>query len=145
MKIIKVLILLVLIVVIWGCAAPPILDLKSNFAPPVKYCIDPIGHINGAKPWILGGTCCCTPTVSMYEIYKKEGTVKADVSYGDFLNLFKKRGIVTDLDPGYKGSNNRDDHGPHVVFGGRSMVTPTPATDNYEEVISGIKRTFKTN
>ncbi|MBL7108042.1 MAG: hypothetical protein ISS38_01910 [Candidatus Cloacimonetes bacterium] len=62
------------------------------------------------------------------------------MTYRQFLNLFKEKDIVTDLDSGYKGSNNRDGHGPHVVFGGKSMVTPTPGTDNYEEVISGKRK-----
>lgn len=126
-------------VLLCSCATAPPMKLKSFTPPKVKYCIDTIGHISGTAPWILDGTCCCTPTLEMFETYKREGSVSSDMTYQEFLNLFKDRGIVTDLDKGYKGSNNRDDHGPHVVFGGKSMVTPTPGTDNYEAVISGIK------
>ena len=136
----KLLISLIAILVISSCAAPPKLNMKPPTPPNVIYCIDPIGHIPGTSPWILGGTCCCTPTERMFNIYKKEGTISANMTYQQFLNLFKEKDIVTDLDPEYRGSNNRDDHGPHVVFGGKSMVTPTPGTDNYEEVISGKRK-----
>lgn len=136
----QLLILLIAILVISSCAAPPKFKMKPSIPPNVKYGIDPIGHIPGTSPWILGGTCCCTPTEKMFNIYKKEGTVATNMTYQQFLNLFKEKGIVTDLDLGYKGSNNRDDHGPHVVFGGKSMVTPTPGSDNYEEVISGKRK-----
>ncbi|NQU06659.1 MAG: hypothetical protein HQ568_11245 [Calditrichaeota bacterium] len=125
-----------------GCAAPKTkkIAIKSQTAPEAVYCNDATGHLKNAKPWISGGTCCCTPTEEMFNIYKKEGTVDKSMQYAAFLELFKNKGIVTDLDPGYKGSNNRDDHGPHVILGGKSMVTPTSGTDNYEEAVSGIRK-----
>ena len=135
----KLAIISVILILLAGCAAPKQFNLKSAKQPKIIYCIDTIGHIPGTKPWILGGKCCCTPTYEMFSIYQSEGTVSKDMDYSEFIYLFTQRDIVTDLTPGYKGSNNRDDHGPHVVFGGRSMVTPTPGTKNYEEVIAGKK------
>jgi len=81
----------------------------------------------------------------MYEIYISESTIPQTMSYNEFIDEFKKKDIVTNLDKQYRGSNNRDDHGPHVVFGGRSMVTPTPGTINYEAVISGVLPKRETN
>ena len=120
-----------------GCASVPSMQLRSTEAPDAVYCNDMTGHFPGAKPWILGGTCCCTPTEEMFQIYQSEGTIPAGMDYRAFLQEFSKKDIVTDLTPGYKGSNNYDDHGPHVVLGGHSMVTPVPGTYNYECVVAG--------
>ena len=135
LRLLPITLILVLLV---GCAPTITYDMKSDMAPPFKYCNDFTGHVPNAKPWILGGTCCCTPTESMFEIYKSEGTVDEAMSYAGFLQLFEDRGIVTDLD--HKACNNQCEHGPHVVFGGHCMCTPTPATDNYEEVIAGVRK-----
>ncbi|MBT7039957.1 MAG: hypothetical protein HN921_08935 [Bacteroidetes bacterium] len=136
----KALIVIIIAIILNGCVTVSKMYLKSPTSPKVQYCIDVIGHIEGWSPWILGGKCCCTPTGKMFDVYKKEGSIPSEMSYQQFLQLFKDKGIVTDLDYGYSGSNNRDNHGPHVVFGGKSMITPTPGTDNYEEVISGIRK-----
>lgn len=129
-----------LIIFLVGCAAPKRqVSIKSSSAPEAVYCNDATGHFTNAKPWISGGKCCCTPTRDMFAVYQSEGTVEAGVTYEQFMALFTEKGIVTDLDSGYIGSNNRDDHGPHVVLGGKSMVTPTPGTYNFEAVVSGGK------
>ena len=73
----------------------------------------------------------------MFSIYQKEGTVPPEMEYDDFLKLFDEKGIITDLDVEYRGSNCRCEQGPHVVFGGKCMVTPTPGTRVYEEVSAG--------
>jgi len=108
---------------------------KSAAAPPILTCHDAVGHVQGAKPWILGGTCCCTPTRENYERSLAEGTIPRDLAYEATLDLYKQRGIVTDLD--HKGCGNLCDHGPHVVLGGRCMATPTPGTPMYEAVTYG--------
>jgi hypothetical protein len=116
---------------------------RSLTPPPVVYCHDGIGHIPGSKPWILGGTCCCTPTPEMFDTYRAENTVPEDMTYDQFLQLFKDKGIITDLDLEYRGSNCRCEQGPHVVFGGHCMVTPTPGTRLYEEVTAGQRFKLK--
>jgi hypothetical protein len=76
-----------------------------------------------------------------FAVYQREGTVPADMTYDQLLKMFKDRGIITDLDVDYRASNCRNsDYGPHVVFGGKCMVTPTPGTRTCEEVTSGIQR-----
>ncbi len=121
---------------ILGCA-PKVMPKRDVTPPPVQYCHDGIGHIPGYKPWILGGRCCCTPTEEMFAVYMDEGTVPDTMTYGEFLSLFSDRGIITDLDVEFRGSNCRCEQGPHVVFGGNCMVTPTPGTLVYEEVTAG--------
>lgn len=122
--------------VVLGCAGK-VYPRRGLDAPPIVYCHDGVGHVSGAKPWILGGTCCCTPTPERFAGYQSEGAVAGDMKYDDFLKLFRDRNIITDLDVDYIGSNCRCDYGPHVVFGGRCMVTPTPGTKLYEEVAAG--------
>ena len=98
-------------------------------------CHDGVGHIAGNKPWILGGTCCCTPTPENYALHVAQGTIDRTMSYEQYLALYKARGVVTDLD--HKGCGNLCDHGPHVLLGGRCMATPTPGTLMYERVTYG--------
>jgi hypothetical protein len=120
-----------------GCA-PKIVPKRSLTPPPVAYCHDAVGHISGNKPWILGGNCCCTPTKERFAGYQQEGTVPGIMTYEEFLQLFKDKGIITDLDIEYRGCNCRDaQYGPHVVFGGHCMVTPTPGTKVFEDVTAG--------
>lgn len=127
-------------VVLAGCTAGiKVMQKRSIEAPPIAYCHDGIGHIKGFAPWILGGKCCCTPTESRFQSYKEEGTVPEDMTYQQFLQLFADKGIITDLDVEYRGCNCRGELGPHVVFGGKCMVTPTPGTLTFEEVTTGRK------
>jgi len=108
---------------------------KAAAAPEILICHDAVGHIPGHKPWILGGNCCCTPTRENYDRQVAEGTIPRDLSYEAYLDLYKQRGIVTDLD--HKGCGNLCKWGPHVVLGGRCMATPTPGTWMYEAVTYG--------
>jgi hypothetical protein len=87
------------------------------------------------KPWILGGTCCCTPTRENYDLHVSQGTIPRDMSYEAYLDLYKQRGIVTGLD--HKNCGNLCGHGPHVLAGGRCMATPTPGTPAYEAITYG--------
>jgi hypothetical protein len=108
---------------------------KAAVAPPITACHDAVGHVKGMKPWILGGTCCCTPTRENYDLHVSEGTIPRDMSYDQYLALYKQRGIVTDLD--HKNCGNLCDHGPHVLAGGRCMATPIPGTPMYETITYG--------
>jgi len=101
-----------------------------------KYCFDTVGHTPGTKPFILGGTCCCTPTKELMEQYHADGFLK-DMELQDLIRLYEERGIKTALD--HIGCNNLCKWGPHIVKGGKCMVPPTPGTTNFEEVRFGVK------
>ena len=133
----KLLVLLAAALMINACAKKPryILELPAEAAAPVVYCFDTVGHKEGANPWILGGTCCCTPSEAVLADYKKHGHVPADMTLDELIALYQDKGIHTALD--HQGCNNECEWGPHVVKGGKCMVPPTPMTRNYEEVFSG--------
>ncbi len=124
-----------LVILLSGCGAQIPYVHKSVEPLPVKYCNDATGHIPGGQPWILGGTCCCTPRESLMQQYREDGFC-LDMSLDDLIAMYRDAGIVTDLD--MRGTSNLDEYGPHVVKGGKSMVTPTPGTRNFEEVVSGV-------
>lgn len=113
---------------------------KNLTPPPIKYCITPIGHKRGSKPFIYGGTCACTPTPKLMRQYHRDGYLKK-MSYQGLVAEYKKRGIVLEHDGGWK-CNNICPSGPHLVFGGKCMVPPTIGSQNYENVITGIKPTL---
>jgi len=114
---------------------------KLLVAPEIVYCFDTVGHVAGSVPFLQGGTCCCTPTRDVLEDYQSNGFYSEDFTVDDLINEYKRAGIITSLD--LEHSNNYDGYGPHVVFGGKSMVPPTPGTQNYEDVLFGKKTQFK--
>jgi len=130
-----------LIAILVGCTTTGInvMSKRSLEAPAIEYCHDGVGHKKGNAPWILGGKCCCTPTEERFRSYQEEGTVPEETTYDEFLQLFADKGILTDLNAEYRGCNCKADLGPHVVFGGKCMVTPTPGTLTFEEVTTGRK------
>ncbi len=126
------------ILIIAGCMTTAVgpFVAKSDHPPnPVKYCNSAIGHIPGSKPWIQGGTCCCTPTDALMAQYHKDGFCQG-MTKDDLIKAYHDQGIVLDVD--HKSCNNMCDHGPHVVKGGKCMATPTPGTTNFEQVVSGV-------
>jgi hypothetical protein len=108
---------------------------KAAQAPQPLACHDAIGHIDGNKPWVLGGNCCCTPTQANFEMHQAKGTVDKGMSYDAYLALYKAKGVVTGLD--HKGCGNLCARGPHVLVGGKCMATPTPGTWTYERITYG--------
>ena len=56
-------------------------------------------------------------------------------SFGD--DQYEKAGIVLAC-PGHMHCNGLCKAGPHVVLGGKCMCPPTPGTDYYEKVVTGI-------
>ncbi|MBM4017160.1 MAG: hypothetical protein FJ288_02350 [Planctomycetes bacterium] len=108
---------------------------KPLTAPQPLACHDAIGHITSNKPWVLGGTCCCTPTAANFAIHRNNGTVDKSMTYEAYLALFKEKGVVTDLD--HKGCGNVCTSGPHVLLGGKCMATPAPGTWMYERITYG--------
>ena len=108
---------------------------KPAQAPPTLACHDGVGHVSGHKPWVLGGTCCCTPTPASHALHLAQGTIDKAMTYDQYLVLYKEKGIVTGLD--HKGCGNLCAQGPHVLLGGKCMATPTPGTAMYERVTYG--------
>jgi len=124
-------------IIVASCGGAPPFIARSMTAPPLKYCNDATGHKIGAAPFVLGGTCTCTPTEKHFSRCLSENTISNTMTYAQFLELYTSKGIKTDLD--HKGCNNQCQWGPHLVFGGKCMATPTPGTLNYERVVSGIQ------
>lgn len=79
----------------------------------------------------------------MFAINSEEQTIPEGMTYDEYLQLYKDKGIITDLDEEYRNNNCRCELGPHVVFGGHCMITPTPGTLTYEEVTSGTQTVKK--
>ena len=82
----------------------------------------------------MGGDCCCTPDERLLQAWRDAG-LSSQVDLKDVVRRYQEMGIVTGLD--HQGCNNCCAFGPHVVLGGSCMAPPTPATRNYEMVISG--------
>lgn len=120
-----------------GCRKEVPFAAKPDTAPTPVRCFDGVGHMRGAKPFLLGGTCCCTPTQALFDQYKADGVVQAEMALADLLKLYQDQGIHTALD--HRSCNNLCQWGPHVVKGGKCMVPPTPGTANYEEIRYDIR------
>lgn len=123
-----------LVFLLSGCSGVGPYLAKNENPPAIKYCNDLTGHIKGTKPFVLGGTCCCTPTQSLLDAYRADGFC-LDMDLNALIALYSEKGIKTSLD--HKWCNNLCKWGPHLVKGGKCMSTPTPGTKNYEEVVSG--------
>ncbi|HUW32760.1 MAG TPA: hypothetical protein VM223_14210 [Planctomycetota bacterium] len=118
-----------------GCSQPPF-QAKSTIRPAPVYCFDAVGHTRGAKPFIFGGTCCCTPTRKLMDQYHADG-ILMEMTLEDLQKAYADRGIKTAAD--HTNCNNLCEWGPHVVKGGKCMAPPTPGTANYEEVRFGFR------
>ena len=122
--------------VLGNCAKPP-----PPFVPicyedvRIVHCFDGVPHQPGSKPWIMGGTCCCTPSDELIEAYHRDG-ICLDMTTDDLIELYEQKGVRLALD--HTNCNNLCEHGPHVTKGGHCMVPPTPGTRNYEEVVTGV-------
>ena len=119
-----------------GCEAPPSPFVpKQAVAPKVVYCNDHTGHKAGAKPWIMGGTCTCTPSAELMRKLQADGFCQG-MSADRLRAMYEKQGIALRGD-GHMWCNGMCEAGPHVVLGGRCMCPPTPGTEYYEKVITG--------
>jgi len=105
---------------------------KPAVAPEIVHCFDAVGHRADAKPWLLGGTCCCTPSAEVLADWQRHGYL-ADKTAQDVIDMYGRKGIYLAVD--HQDCNNACEYGPHVVKGGRCMVPPTPGTENYEQVL----------
>jgi len=113
---------------------------KSETVPPIVHCFDTIGHQPGTHPFILGGTCCCHPTEELLEQYHQDGLL-LDYDLERLLAEYENKDIVLEHEHGWQ-CNNLCKQGPHIVFGGRCMVDPVIGTQNYENVIAGVRPEF---
>jgi hypothetical protein len=118
-----------------GPSLPPYKAKPDTISEPI-YCFDSVGHKAGSKPFIMGGTCCCTPTKELMDKYHADGLLM-DVQLQDLINLYESAGIKTALD--HQGCNNLCQWGPHILKGGKCMAPPTPGTFNFEEVRFAVR------
>ncbi len=121
--------------VVASCAGPYTPKAPNPPGEP-RYCFDAVGHRPGAKPWLLGGTCCCTPSAEVLADWQQHGYF-VGLTLEQVLARYKEAGIKTARD--HQGCNNMCQWGPHVTKGGKCMVSPTPGTENFEEVLYGIR------
>ena len=108
--------------------------VKDETPVKVAYCNDHTGHVPGSIPFVLGGTCCCTPTQELIDAYHRDGLLP-DYDLSRLIQLYEGLGIQTVRD--HRDCNNQCSWGPHVLQGGKCMVPPTPGTQHYEEIITG--------
>lgn len=119
-----------------GCIKPPPPYVPVHRQPPaMAHCFDGVPHLNGSKPWIVGGKCCCTPSDELMKKLHADGSC-TELDAGGLIDLYHEKGIQLVID--HAGCNNLCRYGPHVTRGGHCMVPPTPGTRNYEEVVTGI-------
>ena len=121
-----------------GCGQQQLpFEAKSSEKPKPVHCFDAVGHMPGTKPFIFGGTCCCTPSPELMEQYHRDGFLQ-DMEYEDLVRAYNERGIQL-ASVSHNACNNLCEHGPHVTKGGKCMVSPTPGTVNFEEVRFGLR------
>jgi hypothetical protein len=106
---------------------------KPVKAAPATACCDATGHNPDNIPFILEGSCFCTPTRKLVDKMHAAG-FHPDTDYRSLKDMYDQAGIVTCHD--HRGCNNLCEKGPHVAFGGKCMASPTPGTRNYEKVLS---------
>jgi hypothetical protein len=117
-----------------GCETPPGPFVpKVAVAPEVVYCNDHTGHKPGSKPFVMGGTCCCTPTPELMAKLQADGFCTG-MTADDLREEYAKAGIQL-TGPGHEHCNGLCEAGPHVVLGGKCMCPPTPGTEYAERVI----------
>lgn len=119
-----------------GCETPPAPYVpKAKAAPPVVYCNDNTGHKAGSAPWVLGGTCCCTPSDELVAQFQKSGVCQG-MTADDLAAKYKAAGIAL-RGPGHQHCNGICPAGPHVVLGGKCLCPPTPGTETYDQIVTG--------
>ena len=126
----------VLALVAIGCEKPPGPFVpRSATAPGVTYCNDHTGHKPGNKPFVMGGTCCCTPTEALMAKLHADGFCTG-MTAENLREAYGEAGIKL-AGPGHEHCNGLCETGPHVVMGGKCMCPPTPGTEYGELVIHG--------
>jgi len=125
-----------------GCEQPPEPYVpKSSTAPAVVYCNDNTGYRPGAKPIVMGGTCCCTPNDELMERLHRDGHC-VGMTAEDLAQQYRQAGFAL-KGPGHQRCNGLCPQGPHATLGGKCLCPPTPGTDYYEKVIVGTNLPVK--
>jgi hypothetical protein len=77
-------------------------------------------------PYILGGTCVCTPSEESLSRYKAAGHL-TDFTLNDLRNLYREEGIAIEpTDPGYGGR--------HLLEGGVSLACPVEGSAGFSRL-----------
>lgn len=86
----------------------------------VQYCNDAIDLGRPHVPFVLGGTCCCTPTYDRLRETQQQGLVPG-LDLAHLIDLYRQEGIkIEGIDDGAPGL--------HVLEGGDWLYTPLPGT-----------------
>lgn len=127
---------LLLMIVVSGCAQLPRPYVpKGRIAPEIVYCNDHTGHKAGSKPWVLDGTCCCTPDDKLMARLHADGFCLG-MDAEELRRLYREEEIKL-RGPDHQWCNGFCESGPHVVLGGKCMCPPTPGTTYYERIVAG--------
>lgn len=113
---------------------PPISIKSAGGELKARICFDAVGHTPGTRPFVFGGTCCCTPTAALLAQYHRDGFCKEYKTAEALRAEYVRRGIALE-DPGHRLCNGLCPWGPHITLGGHCMASPTPGTETYERVL----------
>jgi hypothetical protein len=97
---------------------------------PVVHPNDVTGPIVGTYPYILGGTCVCTPTEHVLATYQAGGYL-VGWELQELIDLYTEERIVFSPLPA-SGKNNKTYH--HILRDGRLMYTPVPGSFGFEQL-----------
>lgn len=78
-------------------------------------------------PYIMGGTCCRSPTSDTLRRYQAAGHLR-DMTASDLENLYREEGITLTVE------DQRGASAAHILEGGTSMVMPLAGTAGYERL-----------
>ncbi len=118
-----------------GCETPPGPFVPKPTSAKIVYCNDYTGHQAGAKPWIDGGTCCCTPSDELLAQYQRDGFCQGE-TLDQLIARYQAKGIKL-AGPGHRHCSGLCEASPHVVLGGSCMAPPTPCTGYYDRIVTG--------
>lgn len=105
----------------------PLVSEGVGYQPPfwaaggdVSYCSDSYDRDQPHVPFILGGTCCCTPTYDRLREAQQQGLVPG-LDLAHLMDLYRQEGILIE---------GKDDGEPglHVLEGGNWLYSPIPGT-----------------
>ena len=145
MKVLRLLSIVLAGLTVLGCGGPRAYVDDWTMVPPIsvksaggkleaRICLDAVGHAPGARPFIFGGTCCCTPTAALLPQFHRDGFCKPYTTVEALRAEYARRGIALES-PDHRLCNGLCPHGPHVALGGYCMASPTPGTETYERVL----------
>jgi hypothetical protein len=99
-------------------------------------CFRGVDHIDGTRSVLLGGSCFCPPTEATLEAWRRAGDF-AETSLDDIEGAFRTAGYRLPSD-GHRACGNLCAAGPHVLSGGRCLVTPIPGTPSHRDTLRAV-------